>query len=94
MNLPGRANVKVPLDVPVLPAPPVDSAPLAPCALLGARTSCCTKVPRAECTCATNAFSCSVPLANACDATSTDAPIATLATLRTSVRASWPKRLD
>ena len=93
MNLPGRANVNVPLDVPVFAAP-VDSTPLAPCALLGARTSCCTNVPRAECTCATNAFSCSVPLANACDATSIDAPIATLADATHDVRASWPKRLD
>jgi hypothetical protein len=42
--------------------------------LLGAFTSFCTHVPRAECTCAPNCLRCSVPLANACEAPSSDAP--------------------
>src|ERR1700761_7158381 len=68
MNLPGRANMKVPLEVWPLVGMGFEVAPLL--VLPGALISCCVKSPRAAWTCDTNAFNCSVPLANACDANS------------------------
>jgi hypothetical protein len=79
MNLPGRANVNVPLDVPLI----LEATPcVADAALLGAFTSRWTKVPCAECTWAMNVFNCSVPLAKACEASNIEAPKTTALTVR------------
>ncbi|VBD35321.1 Uncharacterised protein [Burkholderia pseudomallei] len=75
MNLPGRENTKLPLELSV--GLTVGTAPLA--AFGGALTICWVNSPFAACTFATNAFSCSVPLANACDATSAHAAPASAA---------------